>query len=409
MKIKFTQDILSVIFITLLSVSLFSCGNKNDKVAAGMAPQGPKDFKVLEIQPQTFTAYTDFPATIEGEQNVEIRPKVDGYIEKIYVDEGASVRKGQVLFKISAPQYEQEVRTARANIQIAQANVNAAEMEVNKVRPLVEKDIISKYELETAEFNLQAKQAALAQAKATLANATTNIGYTTVRSPVDGVVGTLPYKIGSLVSSNTAMPFTTVSNIKNIYAYFSINEKMALEFAEETEGKTSKSRLATMPPVTLVLANGQEFSKKGKVEATSGTINTQTGSLSVRATFPNPGNLIRSGSSGLIRIPTTLEKALLVPQSATYEIQGKKFVFVVKDSGKVESAQITIRSNSNGKVFVVEKGLKTGDLIVLEGVATLREGEIIIPVKANADSLYDHMKSSSAQPDSIAASENANQ
>src|SRR5690606_38062002 len=148
-----------LVVILTLSISLFSCGSKNEKTDAGMASQEAKNYKVLEIQPQKFTAFSDFPATIEGEQNVEIRPKVDGYIERIYVDEGAAVRKGQILFKISAPQYEQEVRTARANIQIAQANVNAAEMEVNKVRPLVEKDIISEYELETAEFNLQAKQA----------------------------------------------------------------------------------------------------------------------------------------------------------------------------------------------------------------------------------------------------------
>lgn len=399
MKIKYSTNALSILLVTL-SMILFSCGDKSSKSGPGMAPTEAKVYKVLEIQPQTFTAYADFPATIEGEQNVEIRPKIDGYIERIYIDEGAAVRKGQVLFKISAPQYEQEVRTARANIQIAEANVNAAEMEVNKVRPLVEKNIISKYELETTEFNLQSKQAALAQARATLSNANTNIGYTSVTSPVNGVVGTLPYKIGSLVNSNTAMPLTTVSNINNIYAYFSINEKMALEFEKDTKGATSKLRLATMPPVTLILANGTEFSEKGKVEATSGTINTQTGSLSVRATFSNPGNLIRSGSSGLIRIPTTLDQALLVPQRATYEIQGKKFVFVVKDSGKVQSVQINIRNNSNGKVFVVEKGLKPGDLIVLEGVAILREGEMIKPVKENADSLYHEMKASSTS-DSI--------
>ena len=392
MTIKNTPQILSGLFICL-SAGLFSCGNKTDKAGAGMPPPPVKPYEVLEVQPQKFITYTDFPATIQGEQNVEIRPKIDGYIERIYVDEGATVRKGQVLFKISAPQYEQEVRTARANIQIAQANVNAAEMEVNKVRPLVEKNIISKYELETAEFNLQSKQAALAQARATLANANTNIGYTSVTSPVNGVVGSLPYKIGSLVNSNTAMPLTTVSNINKIYAYFSINEKVALEFAKDTKGATSQARLATMPPVSLVLANGTVFSQKGKVEATSGMIDTETGSLSVRATFPNPGNLIRSGSSGLIRIPTTLDDALLVPQRSTYEIQGKKFVFVVGDSGKVKSTQITIRENSNGQLFVVEKGLKAGDEIVLEGVATLLEGQTIKPVKANADSLFNNLNS----------------
>ena len=392
MKIKITPKILTVLFFCLSAV-IFSCGNKTDESGAGMVPPPVKSYEVLEIQPQKFVTYSDFPATIEGEQNVEIRPKIDGYIEKIYVDEGAAVHKGQVLFKISAPQYEQEVRTAKANIQIAQANVNAAEMEVNKVRPLVEKNIISKYELESAEFNLQSKQAALAQARATLSNANTNIGYTSVISPVNGVVGSLPYKIGSLVNSNTALPLTTVSNINKIYAYFSINEKVALEFAKDTKGKTSQARLATMPPVALVLANGSVFSQKGKVEATSGMIDTETGSLSVRATFPNPGNLIRSGSSGLVRIPTSLDHALLVPQRSTYEIQGKKFVFVVGDSGKVISTQINIRENSNGQLFVVEKGLKAGDEIVLEGVATLREGETIKPVKANTDSLFNKLNS----------------
>ena len=402
MTIKITPKILSGLLICL-SAGLFSCGNKTGK--AGIPPPVVKSYEVLEVQPQKFITYTDFPATIQGEQNVEIRPKIDGYIERIYVDEGASVRKGQVLFKISAPQYEQEVRTARANIQIAQANVNAAEMEVNKVRPLVEKNIISKYELETAEFNLQAKQAALAQARATLSNANTNIGYTSVTSPVNGVVGSLPYKIGSLVNSNTAMPLTTVSNINKIYAYFSINEKVALEFAKDTKGSTSQARLATMPPVSLVLANGTVFSQKGKVEATSGMIDTETGSLSVRATFTNPGNLIRSGSSGLVRIPTTLDHALLVPQRATYEIQGKKFVFIVGDSGKVKSTQINIRENNNGQLFVVEKGLKAGETIVLEGAATLLEGQTIKPVKANADSLF-HILNSTSTADTTNSSTN---
>lgn len=392
MIIKVTSQLQAALFICV-AAAMFSCGNKTDKAAAGMVPPPAKSYDVLEIKTQKFVTYTDFPATIEGEQNVEIRPKIDGYIEKIFVDEGATVRKGQILFKISAPQYEQEVRTAKANIQIAQANVNAAEMEVNKVRPLVDKNIISKYELETAEFNLQSKQAELAQARASLANANTNIGYTSVTSPVNGVVGSLPYKIGSLVNSNTALPLTTVSNINKIYAYFSINEKVALEFALDTKGTTSQARLATMPPVSLVLANGTVFSQQGKVEATSGMIDTETGSLSVRATFPNPGNLIRSGSSGLVRIPTTLDQAILIPQRSTYEIQGKKFVFTVGDSGKVISTQINIRESNNGQLFVVEKGLKVGDVIVLEGVATLREGETIKPVNVNADSLFNNLNS----------------
>jgi membrane fusion protein (multidrug efflux system) len=372
-------------------ISFAACGNK-DKAPANAMADAVKDYPVLTISPQTTTLFTDYPATIQGQQNVEIRPKIDGYIERIYVDEGATVRQGQLLFRISAPQYEQEVRTARANIQIAQANVNAAQMEVNKVRPLVERNIISKYELQSAQFTLQSRQAALAQANATYANARTNLGYTSVTSPVNGIVGTIPYKIGSLVSSNTAQPLTTVSNVGNIYAYFSINEKQALDFSQHTRGANTAERLASIPPVTLILADGTEFPQKGRIETAGGLINTETGAVSVRATFPNPGNLIRSGSTGSVRIPATVDSAILVPQKSTYEIQGKLFVYVVSDTGSVRSAEIRTRPNSGGQYFVVEEGLRPGDRIVVEGVASLREGAAIRPRLINADSLYRELK-----------------
>jgi membrane fusion protein (multidrug efflux system) len=393
---------IQIVLVPLLSGLLFfgSCnGDKDAKPgaaggpgAAGAAGAGAanqvKDFPVLTVGPHSTTLFSDFPATIQGQQNIEIRPKIDGYVQTIYVDEGATVRKGQRLFQISAPQYEQDVRTAEANIKIAVADVNAAQMQVNKVRPLVEKDIISKYELESARYTLQAKQAALAQAKATLANARTNLGYTSVTSPVNGVVGTIPYKIGSLVSSNTAQPLTTVSNIGNIYAYFSINEKQALEFANTTPGSSLKQRLSTIPPVTLILSTGTEFPQKGKIETASGLINTETGSVSVRATFPNPGNIIRSGSSGVVRIPHTVDTALLVPQKSTYEVQGKKFVYIVESTGTVRGAEINVLDANNGQFYVVRNGLNPGEKIVVEGVATLKDGTPIKQRPLNADSLY---------------------
>ena len=304
------------------------------------------------------------------------------------MDEGAKVQKGQLLFGISAPQYEQEVRTAQADIKIAQADVNAAQMQVNKVRPLVEKDIISKYELESAQYTLEAKQAALAQAQARLANARTNLSYTSVTSPVNGVVGTIPYKIGSLVSSNTAQPLTTVSNIGNIYAYFSVNEKQSLAFIKNTKGATIEERLASLPPVTLILADGSEFPEKGKVQIASGLINTQTGSVSVRATFPNPGNFIRSGSTGTVRIPQTIDSALLIPQGATYELQGKHFVYVLESTGTVRSTEIKVLESSNGQFYVVQGGLQPSDKIVVEGIASLHDGASIKGKSINADSLY---------------------
>lgn len=372
-------------FSLFLIAGLISCGN-NDQKAVNPALQ-VKDFPVLTITPMSTQLSTEYPATIQGQQNVEIRPKIDGYIDEIYVDEGATVKKGQRLFKIFAPQYEQEVRTAEANIKIAQANVNSAEMEVNKVRPLVERNIISKYELESAEFKLQSANAALAQAQAALANARTNLGYTIVTSPVNGVIGTLPYKIGSLVSSNTAQPLTTVSNIGNIYAYFSVNEKQVLEFATTVKGKTTAERLASLPPVSLVLANGTEFPEKGHIETASGLINTETGSVQVRATFPNPQGLVRSGGTGMVKIPATLDSAILVPQKSTYEIQGKRFVYQLTDSNTVKSVEIRIRPNSGGQYFVVEEGLRPGDRIILEGVAGLRENMPVKPREVKADSV----------------------
>ena len=380
------KNIILLLLIFPVMAAIVSCGGKDQK--AGAAANQVKDYAVITISPRRTILTSDYPATIEGQQNVEIRPKIDGYIEKIFVDEGATVRKGQRLFQILAPQYEQDVRTAQANIKIAQANVNSAEMEVNKVRPLVEKNIISRYELESAEFKLQSSQAALAQAQATLVNARTNLGYTIITSPVNGMIGTLPYKIGSLVSSNTALPLTTVSNVGNIYAYFSVNEKQALEFATTIKGATTEERLKSIPPVTLVLANGNEFPEKGHIETASGLINTETGSVQVRATFPNPKNIVRSGSSGMVRIPATIDTAILVPQKSTYEIQGKKFVYLVSDSATVKSVEIKIRPNSGGRYFVVEEGLKAGDKIVLEGVAGLRENMTIKPRQVNTDSVF---------------------
>lgn len=376
---------LNTLIPAFASLLLAACGGKPAPVVQQSVPA----YSVVTIVPRQANLYSDFPASIQGQQNVEIRPKIDGYIESIHVDEGAAVKKGQLLFRISAPQYEQEVRTAQADIKIAEAEVNAAQMQVAKVRPLVEKNIISKYELQSAQYALESRQAALAQTQARLANARTNLGYTSVTSPVSGMVGTIPHKIGSLVSANTAQPLTTVSDITNIYAYFAVNEKVSLAFSRNVKGATVQQRLATLPPVTLILADGSALPEKGRIETSSGMINPQTGSASARATFPNPGNIVRSGSSGTVRLPRTVDAALLVPQKATYEIQGKKFVFLVEADNKVRSVEITVLPDGdNGQYFVVEQGLKAGDRIVLEGVATLREGTTIQPTPVTVDSLF---------------------
>jgi len=385
-KIKSLANFIIPVFFLAPIILFTACGgNKNNSKTTD---ESIRDYPIIIIRPQTTTLNSNYPATIEGQQNIEIRPKVEGFIERIYVDEGATVKKGQPLFFINAPQYEQEVRSAKAAVQIAEASVNSAQMEVNKVRPLVEKNIISGYELESAQFNLESKQAQLAQAKANLVNASTNVGYTQITSPVDGVVGTLPYKIGSLVNSNTSQPLTTVSDITNIYAYFSINEKQVLEIAGKFNGPSTKASLAALPPVSLILANGAKFPHPGQIETTSGLINTATGSISVRATFPNPGNIIRSGSSGVVKIPITIDSAIVIPQKATYEIQGKKFVYLVQEDETVTSRTISVMDNDDGQFYIVNEGLAPGDKIVMEGLATLRDGLAIKPVPVNTDSLF---------------------
>ncbi|SDL99749.1 efflux RND transporter periplasmic adaptor subunit [Siphonobacter aquaeclarae] len=366
-----------------------SCGkNENKQQQQQQAGKDqPKEYPVVVVARHDTELYTDYPATLQGQQNVEIRPKIDGYVEKILVDEGALVRKGQLLFRIQAPQYEQEVRTAEASIKIAEAEVNAAQMQVNKVKPLVQKDIISHYELESAEYTLQSKQAALAQAKATLANARVNLGYTSVTSPVDGVIGLLPYKLGSLVSSNTTQPLTTVSNIGNVYAYFSLNEKQLLDLFRDVKGNTLQQKLATLPNVRLVLADRSVYSRTGRVETASGLISTETGSASFRATFPNPDGFLRSGSTGAVRVSSHLKDALIIPQKATYELQGKRLVYLVGADNKLKSTEVKVTPTTDGQSFIVQSGLKDGDKIVVEGIAGVRDGAEIKPAVVQADSV----------------------
>ncbi len=382
---------LSITF--LLGIILASCNGTDEKAAqAAAAAAAPQPYPVFAVSEQSTTLNSDYPATIEGIQDIDIRPKVDGFIEQIFVDEGAVVKKGQLLFRINAPQYEQQVRTAAAAISSAEANVNAALLQVNKTKPLVEKDIISKYELEAAQLTLQSRRAALAQAKAELANAKVNLSYTSITSPVDGVVGSIPFKTGSLVNSNSAQPLTTVSNISKVYAYFSLNEKQLLDFANTYKGNTLGQQMKNIPAVSLVLADGNVYAQNGKIESINGQINTSTGSASLRATFPNPTAILKSGSSASVRIPQHVSNMILIPQKSTTDLQGKKFVYVLGDSAKVVSTPIEIMEITKGNFYVVTKGLKVGDKVVLEGFQSLKDGTKIKPVALNADSLYAEIK-----------------
>jgi membrane fusion protein, multidrug efflux system len=367
-----------------------SCRNGQDGTGQPAAPV-VQAYPVFKAMQHNTTLRSEYPATLQGQQNIEIRPKIDGYIDKIYIDEGATVKKGQLLFSISEPQYEQEVKSALAVINSAEADVNTAKLQVEKTKPLVEKQIISEYELRSAEDALKVKEAALLQAKTTLANAQTNLSYGTITSPVDGVAGTIPYKLGSLVSSTNTSPLTMVSNITKVYAYFSLNEKQLLDFSRQYKGATLDEKLKQLPPVLLILSDGTEYPEKGRVETIGGMINAETGAATFRATFPNPVRLIRSGGSAVVAIPVAVNDALLVPQRSTYELQGKRFVYRV-DGDKVISAEISILPTAAGQYFVVTSGLKAGDTLVFEAASPIADSTTIKPDLQTEGQIYKDLK-----------------
>jgi membrane fusion protein (multidrug efflux system) len=373
----------------LLSIS--ACNNQSSPKGKPF-DQEAQAYKVTTLTPRSATLNTDYPASIQGLQNIEIRPKVDGFVEKIYVDEGTIVKKGQLLFKINAPQYEQEVRTAEAGIKTAEADVSTANLQVEKVKPLVEKDIISHYELESAQYTLQSKKAALAQAKATLVNARVNQGYTTIVSPVNGVIGSLPYKLGSLVTSSTTEPLTTVYNTATVYAYFAMNEKQLLDFSSDSSNTSLQYKLNHLPKVTLILSNGAVYEHPGKIETVNGQINTSTGSANFRAAFINPKGLLHSGSSAMVQIPTLVKSGIIIPQTVTYQLQDKLFAYVVDSQNKIKNVVIEVMDNTPGQFYVVKSGLKEGDKIIIESVSNIKDGTEIKPVDVNAASVYKELK-----------------
>lgn len=371
-----------------VAVMLSGCKGKQGQ-QQGMGGQPPiQEYKVLQLSPQAVSIYTDYPAQLQGQEVIEIRPKIEGYLEELYVDEGASVRQGQKLFRISSPQYAQELRSAEAGIKTAQADIKTAEVALTKAKALVEKEIVSQFELESAQYTLEAKKAALAQAQATLANARANMSYTQVSSPANGVIGTIPYKKGSLVSGSSANALTTLAVDKNMYAYFALNEKQLLELSRTYQGNTLQQKLKHLPAVQLVLADGSLYDQTGKVETASGLLTTATGSSNLRATFPNPLNLLKSGASASVRVPRILPQALSIPQNATYELQDKRLVYVLAQDNKVVSRAISTTPTNDGQFFIVNQGLNAGDKVVISGVISLKDSATIKPVLVSPQTVY---------------------
>lgn len=358
-----------------LSLVMVSCGNKNSN-PFGQVDTTPKEYPTKVLNEENVELETVLPVTIKGQEDIEIRPRIDGFIDAIFVDEGSVVKKGQVLFKINSPQTEQTYTTALATVNSAQAQLNTAELNVNRIRPLAEKGIVSAVNLATYENAYQTAKATLDQAKATLKNATDTKNWMNVSSPVDGVVGSIPYRLGSLVNSQNTL--TTVSSISTVFAYFSINEKEFVSLLDGLEGKTQAEKINNLPEVTLIMADKTIYAEKGKVKTITGQANVSTGSFTLRADFPNKDGLLRSGFSGNISIPKHIDNAIVIPQVATFTKQDKYLTYrVINDSIAVQTL-ISVVPTPDGKSYVVTNGLSAGDRIVTNGIATLTDSARVV-------------------------------
>ena len=313
-----------------------------------------------------------YPASVEGRQSVKIIPRVEGYLREIKVKEGQHVKKGQVLFVIDQANYQSEVKAAAANAEVAKANLTKEQLSYDGSKELHAHKVVSDHELRTSASSLAMAKAQLQQAQAQLETARTNLSYTVLRSPSDGVVGSLPYRVGDYVSPTMQGALTTVADAQEMYVYFSLTERDVMSRMAQ-HGSLDKA-VKTFPPVCLLTANGDTCSVKGHVESISGVVDSSTGSVSARAVFPNADGLLLSGSTGRLVIPNTLRQVIVIPQSATYEIQDKIYVYkVVK--GKAQSAIITILPMNDGQHYVVTSGLAVGDVIVAKGANYVKEGQ----------------------------------
>lgn len=360
--------------IAMLGVSvLTACGG-----GQGGMKMGDNEFAVMT------TAYTSshqtktYPATIKGLQDIEIRPQVSGFIVKLCVDEGATVKRGQALFQIDPTQYKAAYDQAKAGVEAAKASLETVTSTLENKKMLHEQKIISDFEYQTAMNNLLSAKANYSQAEAAYTAAKQNLGFCTVTSPSDGVIGTFPYRVGSLVSPSVQQPLTTVSQIGDMYVYFSMTEKQLLEMTKSEQ--SLKEQLAAMPEVKLQLADGSIYEEAGKIDAVSGVIDQTTGSVSMRAIFPNSRNILRSGGTANIIFPYEMQDIILIPQYATQEIQDKKFVYVLQQDSTLKHTEIQISNLSDGKNYIVTGGLKAGDQIVVEGVQILTDGQKIVPI-----------------------------
>ncbi|RFZ84106.1 efflux RND transporter periplasmic adaptor subunit [Mucilaginibacter terrenus] len=368
------------ILIAIIAIALFSCSPKPETAQAPPPPSLP----VTSITAGTQTTYQEYPASIEGTVNVEVRPQVSGTLDRVFVDEGAFVHAGQSLFKINEQPYRAALNNALASLHAAEAAAVNAQLEVDKLTPLVANKVVSDYQLKTAKAAYQVAKANIESARANVSTAQINLGYTLIKAPVSGYIGRLIKKQGSLVAPQDVEALTQLSDVHDVHVYFSLGEKDFVNFKDQYPGETIAAKLKRLPPVTLLLSDNSEYAKEGRIDVVDGQFDKTTGAITVRASFANPQGLLRSGNTGKVRLGLQHTNALIVPESATVEMQDKVFVWAVADSNKVKKLPITIEGKS-GNNYLVKDGIKVGDRIVLSGIDKLQEGAVIKPEPVAAE------------------------
>jgi len=315
----------------------------------------------------------EFSGMLEGISNIEIRPQAEGYLEKIFVDEGAYVRKGQSLFLINDTPYSEKLNQSTASLQTALANREKARIETTRIQKLVEGKVVSDVQLKNAQAELSAANSAVRQAEAAKKSAAISKGFTLIKAPVNGYVGKLPYRVGSLVGHNEPEPLSVVSDINTMYAYFSMSEEAFLQFKQQYSGKTIEEKIKRIPSVRLMLPDNSVYEEQGKVDIVQGQFDKSTGSIMFRASFPNAGGLLRSGNTGKIIMSQYNKNVIQIPQSATYELQNKVMAYVVGKDNKLKSVSLKIRQKT-ALNYIISEGLKPGDILVSKGLERLHEG-----------------------------------
>lgn len=377
MKIRNTQFRRRLTVVATLSAAMLTiaCQQQPMQQAAG-------EYAVQIARPASRDISEKYSATIRGRQDIDVMPQVSGKLVELRVVEGQEVRQGQILFVIDQVPYRAALTTAEANVESAEANLATAKLTFESKQQLYEKKVISSYDLSTAENAYLSVKAVLAQANAQRVNAANNLSYTEVKSPSDGVVGTLPYRIGALVGpSGMQQPLTTVSDNSSMYVYFSLTEKQLLALIKQYG--TKKDIIKMLPDIELQLSDKSVYEHKGRVETISGVVDRMTGTVSLRAVFPNPDGVLFSGTSGNVLITNERRDVMVIPQTATFEVQDQVYVYKLQQ-GHAASSPVKVTRVDGGQEYIVEDGIAAGDTIIVEGVGMLREGS---PVSAKQEAI----------------------